>query len=132
MTPFGLLLKLSGLKQAEAAAFLDVAPVTIDKMARGARSTPSGIMAKMRALIADQQRAADEMLDFLDQMEPPEVEIGYPADDVEAQHLGLPTVSAWSAMIARVVAELDVPVILTPRGASIGTAKAADMRESEA
>ena len=126
MTLFGLLLTLSGLSQREAAAFLRLSATSIDKMSRGTRATPGGVIVEMRALIARQQAAADEALDQIDRLAPPEVEIGYPADDHEAQALGWPCVSAWQAMAARIVAEVNVPVRLVPRGATAGTARAAD------
>ena len=126
MTEFGLLLTLSGLSQREAAAFLRLSPASIDKMSRGHRATPPGIVAEMRGLIARQQAAADETLDQIERLAPPEIEIGYPADDHEAQALGWPCVSAWQAMTARIVAEVDVHVRMVPRGATAGAARAAD------
>ena len=126
MTPFGLLLTLSGLSQREAAAFLRLSPTSIDKMSRGHRAAPPGVLAEMCALIARQQAAADEALDIIEEARPPEVEIGFPADDHEANVLGWPCVSAWQAMAARVVAEASVPVRLVPRGSTVGTARAAD------
>lgn len=129
MTVFGLLLKLSGLTQAEAAAFLNVSKDSVDAWSRGKRTAGPGVIAEMRGLIARQQAAADEFLDMLDEAQPEEVELGFPADDCEAQHLGLPTVSAWGAMAARVIAEAKTPVVLVPRGSTAATAAAIDAKE---
>jgi len=131
MTPFGLLLKLSGMTQAEAAAYLNVSKVSVDKMARGQRGTSAGVLAQMRELIRQQQAAADEFMEMVDEMSPPEIELGYPADDYEAQQLGMPTISAWMAIAARVIAEADVPVILVPRGSDLVTAAAIDAHEAD-
>lgn len=57
---------------------------------------------------------------------PDEIEIGYPADDHEAQSLGWPCVEAWAAMAARVLAASDTRIRLVPRGSTPGTAAAAD------
>lgn len=127
MTPFALLLQASGLSQREAAAFLGISPAMIDKMSRGTRATPAGVMEEMRALIARQAEEADEALDMIDRMGASQVEIGYPSDDHEAQALGWPCVGAWRAMAARIVAEAGRPVILAPRGSTVGAAKAADV-----
>lgn len=126
MTPFGLLLKLSGLSQSEAAAFLGVSESQVNKMSNGARSAPPGIIDEIQDLIAKQQLAADEMLDMLEEAQPAEFELGYPADNHEAAQLGLPSVGAWGAMAARVIAETKTKVILVPRGSTPVTAAAID------
>ncbi|WP_209015613.1 hypothetical protein, partial [Roseibium sp. RKSG952] len=65
----------------------------------------------MRDLIDRQAEAAEQALDVIDQRVQPqdEIEIGYPADDHEAQSLGWPCVGAWRGMAARVVAEAPCP-----------------------
>lgn len=122
MTPFALLLRLSGLSHREAAAFLGVSPSSIDKMARGVRSTPAGIIEDMRELI--DRQAADATLDLIYDKVSDEIELGYPADDHEARTLGWPCVGAWTGWAARIVAEADVPVRLVPRGSTVVTAAA--------
>lgn len=117
MTPFILLLQLSGLSQREAASFLKSSPSSVDKWARGVRTAPDGVLDEMRTLISKQSEAADEALDLLDQQHPDLVELGYPSDDREAQSLGWPCVGAWKGMAARVVAECQSPVSLIPRPA---------------
>lgn len=130
MIPFSLLLRLSGLSQREASSFLQASPSAIDKMARDVRSTPPGIIAEMRDLISRQERAADEALDVLDGLDADVFELGYPADDHEAQSLGWPCVGAWSGMAARVIAGTDRTVKLVPRGSTLATAGAGDIREA--
>ena len=126
MTPFGLLLQISGLSQREAAHFLSASPSSIDKMVRGARSCPAGIITEMRGLIERQEVAADEALRLIENQPQLEIEIGYPVDDYEAQALGWPCIGAWRGMAARIVANVDVPVTLVPCGSTPGTAQAAD------
>ena len=99
-------------------------------MARGVRSTPNGVLNDLRDLIDRQATAADAAVDQIAALAPPEIEIGYPADDHEAQALGWPSVGAWRGMAARVVADLDVPVVLVPRGSTPATAGAIDEHES--
>jgi len=131
MTPFALLLQLAGLSQREAATFLNVSPSSVDKMARGIRSTPSGVVDELRSLIAAQARTAGEFLDMIEEQSPDEIELGYPADDYEAQSLGWPSVGAWATMAARVIAEADCTVVLVPRGSTAVTAAAADIHDIE-
>lgn len=133
MTPFTLLRSLSGMSQEETAEFLDVSVRTVQSWDVGRRTPPAGIIVEMRALIGQQERAADEALrTFAAQVTKfgsvGEVEIGYCTDDGEARELGYPCVGAHSAMIARVIAAIPagVSVVLAPRGATIGTAAAAD------
>ena len=130
MTPFALLLQLSGLSQREATSVLNTSPSSIDKMARGVRSTPPGIIAEMRDLISRQERTANEALDVLSGLEADIFELGYPVDDHEAQTLGWPCVGAWSGMAARVVAGTHRTVKLVPRGSTPATAAASDIREA--
>lgn len=126
MTTFGLLLTLSGLSQREAATFLDISLSMIEKMARGTRSAPESVIGEMQRLIERQENAAAQAISRITSMDPTEVEIGYPADDHEAQALGWPCVGAWQAMAARVVARTGIKVLLVPRGSTVGTARAAD------
>ncbi|MDQ0507440.1 hypothetical protein [Xanthobacter agilis] len=126
MTPFGLLLQLSGLSQREAGAFLVISPSMIDKMTRGTRAASAGVMREMRDLIERQDEAAAQAIAQIAHMGPSEIELGYPADDHEAQALGWPCVGAWRGMAARVIAATTAPITLVPRGATAGTAAAAD------
>lgn len=132
MTPFALLLHLSGLSQREAAALLRVSSSSVDKMARGIRSTPPGVLAEMQRLTDRQQAAAVEALALIASSAADRIEIGHPTDDHEAQALGWPCVGAWRGMAARVVAgapdasRLD----LVPRGSTPATAAASDIHDT--
>ena len=126
MTPFALLAQLAGLSQREASLVLSISPAMIDKMSRGTRKTAPGVVQELRALIQRQETTAADALALIKKMDPPEVEIGYPADDHEAQIMGWPCVGAWRAMAARVIAAAGRPVALVPRGSTSGTARAAD------
>lgn len=125
MTPFALLINLAGLSQREAGATFGISPSMIDKMTRGHRAAPQSLLDDVRDLIDRQDEAATQAIQMIMTRGHTEVEIGYPADDYEAQALGWPCVGAWRAMAARVVAALDGPVTLTPRGSSLGAAGAA-------
>jgi hypothetical protein len=128
VTPLALLLQLSGLSQREAAELLGVSPASIDKMARGTRPTPAGVLRDLQALVAMQQRAAGEALERIEAAGDAVVEIGYPADDHEAQALGWPCIGAWRGMAARVIAAVPDPgrIAIFPRGSTPATAAAAD------
>ena len=130
MTPFSLLLQLSGLTQREAATFLDSREDTVRSWSLGRRNAPPGVIEQMRDLIDRQEEAAVQAIRQIeamsDDMTPDEIEIGYPADDHEAQELGFPTVSAWGAMAARVIADIGADIRLVPRGSTATSAKAAD------
>lgn len=134
MTPIFALLTLSGLSQREAAAFLGVTLSSVDKMSRGIRGAPDGVIRDLSRLIQTQECMAERALDLIDEavksgkLSGP-VELGFPSDDQEAQSLGLPTVSAWAAVAARVIAACEWPVQLVPRGSTPATARAADARE---
>ncbi|ADZ70120.1 hypothetical protein [Polymorphum gilvum] len=125
MTPFTLLLQLSGLSQREAADFLGASPSSVDKWARGARTAPDGVLDELRDLIDRQVEAAGQALDLIEEKKMDRVEIGFPAGDDEARALGWPCVGAWKGMAARVVAESGLPTDLVPRGSTVATAAAA-------
>lgn len=129
MTPFALLVQLAGLSQREASAFLDLSPSSVDKMARGVRAAPDGVIRELQALIEKQDEAACAALGLIDEQGADEIELGYPSDDYEAQSLGWPCIGAWAVMAARVVAGTDAKVIMVPRGSTSSTAAAADIND---
>ena len=129
MTPFALLLELAGLSQREACEFLKISPSSVDKMRRGLRAAPPGVIGHLRGLIYKQERVARETLAIVCKGAPDRIEIGFPADDHEARSLGWPCVGAWSAMAARVLAGMELTPRLVPRGSTPATAAAIDARE---
>ena len=136
MTPFETLLTASGLSQREAAGYLDVAYDTLRGWLSGRRNVPAGATADLRALVVQQIMAATKGAQTIEQIvarasEMPEaIEIGFPADEAEAQTLGFPAVSAWAAMAGMMLAELPghiaARVVFVPRGSTPATAAAAD------
>ena len=133
MTPAALLIQLAGLSHREAADLLRVRLDTVKSWhrAHGANGTSDGILTELRALIAQQERAAAQAIAIMDGIArehgtEAEGVIGYPADDYEAQTLGWPCVGAWRAMAARVIAAAPVRIILVPRGSTPETAAVAD------
>lgn len=134
MTLYDLLLQACGLSQREAADFHGVRLDTAKSWAQGRRAAPDGAINELRRLYERIEGAADQFLDLLDEMPeggPEEIEIGYPADDHEAQSLGFPCVGAWRAMAARIAASIDQPIKLVPRGSTPATAAAIEARESD-
>lgn len=130
MTPFALLCQACGLSQREAADLLDISHSSVDKMSRGIRSVPEGVLDELRALHAVIRRASEEAFKVLSSAPTEvEIEIGYPADDHEARALGFPCVGAWRAMCAGAIARLPQRVRLVPRGSTPATAAAADSHE---
>ncbi len=131
MTPFALLLDLAGLSQREAGAFLRVRIDTVKSWGSGRNPTPTAVLDDLRALIAQQRHTADQAVAqmaalFKSGATPDEIELGYPADDVEAQSMGWPCVGAWRGMAARVIHDAPCPILLVPRGSTPATAAAAD------
>ena len=131
MTPFAALCALAGLSQHEAGDLCGVRHDSARQWATGRRNAPAGALDTLRALIARQERAAREAVSQIARLSkshgaPDVIELGYPADDHEAQSLGWPCVGAWSAMAARVIAAAPAKIVLVPRGSTPGTAAAAD------
>lgn len=125
-TPFKLLTQLAGLSLPEAGRFLDVRPDTVKSWASGRNPTPDGAIDQLRDLIDRIDIAAEQALQVIDETQPADIELGYCADDHEAQSLGFPCVGAHNAVLARVVCDAEVPVRLVPRGSTTTTAAAID------
>lgn len=132
MTPFALLLQLCGLSHREGGDFLDVRPDTVKSWSAGRNRVPAGVIEQLRDLARALDRTAERAVETIlaETPETADIEIGYPTDDYEARALGLPCVGAWSAMAARVIAAIDRPVRLVPRGSTPATAAAIEARES--
>jgi len=125
MTPYALLLGACGLSYREAAALHGVRLDTVQSWSSGRRETPKAVLAELRLLHRQIERAVAEAAAMMvRQLPDTRVEIGYPADDAEAQALGWPCVGAWRAMAGRVIAAMDRPVALVPRGSTAASAAA--------
>lgn len=89
------------------------------------RIAPDGVLTELRGLHAVIRRASEEAFQAMSSAPiGAEIEIGYPADDHEAQSLGFPCVGAWRAMCAGAIARLPHRVVLVPRGSTPATAAA--------
>ena len=114
MTPFKLLCELTGLSTREAGDFLSVRHDTVKSWSSGRNPTPDGVLDQMRDLIDAIENAASGTLDLIEEKTPDTVEIYYCTSDNQARARGLPCVGAHNAMLARVVAECELPIILQP------------------
>lgn len=130
MTLFKIFLQSTGLSLREAASYLDVSYDSVKNWLYGRHNAPDGVLYEMSDLIDKQNAAAAQVLDLFEDLAnaPDEIEIGYCADDHEAQALGWPCKSAHDAVIRRVVEnaseEIREAVILVPRGSTATTAAA--------
>lgn len=131
MTPFSLLCDLCGLSQREAAAFVRARPDSVKSWSAGRRTCPDGVLEDLRGLARRQAAAAEAALAQISATGVEEVELGYAADDHEAQALGWPCVGAQAGAFARIIAgaPAGVRVVLVPRGSTVGSAAAADAHE---
>ena len=118
MTPCSVLFVLAGLSPDEG------------QKAVSALSIAAAI-SWLRGLISRQEQEASRHLAQIDVLidqhgAPDSIELGFPADDAEAQALGWPCAGAWCAMAARVIAKSPVPVVLVHRRSTMATVAAAD------
>lgn len=133
MTPYRLLLSRVGLSLADAAAMHGVRLDTVKSWCAGRNRAPPGVIAELRALYARQKQAADEVIKAIAGFpEVNKVELGYAADDVEAQKMGWPCASAQWTSIGMIAAGTDRQITLAPRGTTMATAAAADAHDSAA
>lgn len=131
MTPIALLLDRCGLSRERGADYLGVRPDTIKSWRAGKNPTPPAVLDELRGLYARIERAADEAIAAIREApEDAEIEAGIAADDPEAQSLGWPCVGAQAAMLGLVVARLDRPVRIVPRGSTPATAAAIEARKN--
>lgn len=127
MTPYDLLRRRCGLSQPEAAEFHKVRLDTVKSWCSGRNRANDGVLAELRRLHAQIERVAAEALAAIAAAPAAEeIELGYAADDHEAQGLGWPCVGAQAASLGLVIARCDRPVRLAPRGSTVATAAAAD------
>lgn len=125
-----LLIDRCGLSQREAADVLHVSINTAKSWMAGRAIPRPGVIAELRRLYATIERAAGEALAAIEAAPDADViELGYAADDHEAQGLGWPCVGAQAAMLGIVAARCGRPVRLVPRGSTHATAAAAEEHE---
>ncbi|MGI8526748.1 MAG: hypothetical protein ACR2K5_11345 [Pseudolabrys sp.] len=120
-TTYALLLARCGLSQSEAAAFHDVRPDTVKSWSAGRNQAPPGVIAELRVLYAQIEKAADaaiaEISALMKEQKSDEIEMGLARNDAEAQQLGMPCVGAHRAMIGMVAATVPIKIAVVPRGA---------------
>ena len=97
-------------------------------------ATPKSVIDEMRALYASIEHAADDAVAAIrsrikEHGQPRRLEWGVAADEHEAQQLGLPCVGAHQALIGLITARLDLPVTIVPRGSTVATASAEELRQ---
>ena len=127
---FTSLISASGLSLTEAAKFLNAPHKNITRWANGALEPPVGVTKELAKLIHKQNEAVKQTLDLIGQSKSVgEYEIGCPSDQIEANDMGWPTVSAFKIVAGRVIAEAQVNIKVVPRGSTVGTAAAADIQD---
>lgn len=125
MTPGALLIDRCGLSQREAATFLGVGLDAVKSWSIGRNRMSPAVQETLRDLYRRIERAAGETLIMLDAAPgDAEIELGFVADDAEAQDIGWPCVGAQRAMLGIVLARARRPVRLVPRGSTVATAGA--------
>lgn len=133
-TPFNFLRMRCGLSQREAADFLESPLDTVKTWCAGRHAPRQSVIDEMRALYASIEHAADNALAAIrsrikEHGRPRRLELSVATDDHEAQQLGLPCVGAHQALIGLIAARLDVPVTIVPRGSTVATASAEELRQ---
>jgi hypothetical protein len=68
------------------------------------RRTPPGVIVELSGLVGRQEAAAAVILSQIEGHGGEPIAISRPANDAEAAALGWPSVGAWGAMAARIVA----------------------------
>src|SRR5690606_8686572 len=88
VTPYTLLLQACGLSQREAASLHGVRLDTIKSWSAGRNRVPDGVIDQLRDLFALIVEVGEQAIDTLAAApDTADIEIGYPADDHEAQTL---------------------------------------------
>jgi hypothetical protein len=127
-TTYALLADRCGLSHREAAALHGVRLDTVKSWSAGRNRVPEGVVSELRKLYAAIERAAGEAVQIIESKAPRNapIELGYCADDHEAQSLGWPCVGTHAALLGLIAARVAHQIIMLPRGSTPATAKAAD------
>lgn len=127
---FNCLLSVSGLSTSEAAEFLNVSHKNITRWENGTLEPPHGAFEELIKLVKKQNEAVKQTLALIGKSKGiGEYEIGCPSDQIEANDMGWPSVSAFKIVAGRVIAEAQVNIKVVPRGSTVGTAAAADIQD---
>lgn len=107
-TMFSLLVDRCGLSQREAADFLKVSPSAVDKMARGVRATPDGIVDELADLYLRISLTAEEIMQMVAGLEKkgvdPEDRIVVTMTDAQAKKRGWPCAAPANAAVGIAIA----------------------------
>ena len=133
-TSFKALKSATGMGHEEIAEFLAVRLDTVKAWSRGRRGCPETVIEQMKTLYRQLEAAAGHQAAMIRELttERPgaAIEIGIASDDHEARSLGLPGVGAHRTMIGMIIARLDVPVRVVPRGSTVATAAAIEAHQT--
>lgn len=119
ITLYKSLMDLCGLSQKQAADFHGVNLNTVKSWCAGRNNAPQGVIDELSGLFCYMSRAAHEVLNIAENAGASSLDLGYSADDAEAQSLGWPTASCHAAVMAMVAAEFDGSVTWSPRGSIV-------------
>jgi hypothetical protein len=132
MTLFSLLLSRCGLSIEAAAQFLNVRSDTVKSWSSGRRQPPEAVVTELRLLFTKIERTADEAAALFKNVPPDaEIELGFAADDHEAQSLGWPCAGAQYASLGTIAARSHHSIRLVPRASTSATAAAVDAHENK-
>jgi len=127
---YALLRDRCGLSLREAAEFHGTSENSVMSWSAGRRNPPAGIIAELRALYAQIETAAADLVTLAREAGPEvEIELGLAADDAEARSIGWPCVGAHAAALGLAAARLDNQVRIVARGTTLATAAAADLND---
>ncbi|MDF1736675.1 MAG: hypothetical protein P1U37_15395 [Minwuia sp.] len=117
MTPYSLLISLTGLSHKDAAALHGVRPDTVKSWIYGRRNAPPGALNELRELIDRIEKMANQVIEYVQDMDVPDdmpLEIAYCATDAEAKARGLPFAACHHVVIAQALSALYNPATLVP------------------
>lgn len=127
---FKCLLTATGLSLSDAAEFLNVSRKNITRWTNGTLEPPVGVIKELAKLVQKQNEAVKQTLDLIGQAKGfGDYEIGCPSDQIEANDMGWPSVSAFHMVVGRIIGEAGVDIKVVPRGSTLGTAAAADVQD---
>ena len=134
MNLYKALLDVSGFTQKGAADFHSVRLDTVKSWCGGRNTAPVGVISELADLIKRMSRAIEEAKAQIDVMQekhgsPQTIELGYCADDHEAQSLGWPSATVHHRVIGQIAAfatDAGHDVKIVPRGSTPATAAAVD------
>ena len=134
MNLYKALLDVSGFTQKGAADFHSVRLDTVKSWCGGRNQAPVGVISALADLIERMSTAIDEAIAQIDEMQtqhgsPQTIELGFCADDFEAEALGWPSASVHSRVIGTIAASATAAgydVKIAPRGSTPATAAAVD------